>query len=81
MDCHRLKVDSIKKGVGTVLTFNPKASVITDAGDSHIRGKDYGIYQRRLRGATHQLHCSGRKGLVKELCQPQPQDKIWDQMW
>lgn len=64
-----------------MFTLNPKATLITDAGHSHTRGEDYGICQRRLRWAAHQLYCTGRKGLVKELCQQQPQDTICDQMW
>lgn len=64
-----------------VFTQNPKALVIPDAGDSHTRGEVYGIYQRRLRRATRELHCTSRKGLVKEVCHQQPQDKIYDKMW
>lgn len=63
-----------------MFTLNPKASVITDAGDLHARDEHHGIYQRRLQWATHQLHCTGRRGLVKEVCHQQPQDKICDKI-
>lgn len=65
MDCHHHKVDSIKKGVGAVCTWNSKTLASLMRGTHKQAVRIMGFIRESSNEATHQLHYTGREGISR----------------